>query len=359
MGFFKKVESYIGVDIGASSVKLMEIELGGGKPTIKAMHVAPTTGEIFQNNILTKTDKVSEVLHSILETHGITPKKVVTAVPSPSVFTKRIQTQKVTRAELSTHIQFEAGNFIPHSLDAVKLDYHVVGSVGKNQIEVLLVAAKNEAVDGYLESINLTGLEVAIVDVDYFALQNAFELNYPEFIQRTVALVNIGSRYTTINICRGGQSLFTGDVGVGGKLFTDALVNELGVSVQEAEALKRCTDEKHEKYLAAQEIIDKHVETVASELNRQLSFFWNSTGSDDGIDGIMLSGGGSMVRGLIEELGEKTGIECLILDPFKEVTIGAGIDSKTALSLGPVMAVCTGLAIRQNGDKEIPDYDQD
>ena len=140
---------------------------------------------------------------------------------------------------------------------------------------------------------------------------------------------------------------------MGGRLFTDSLIAELGVNFETAESLKRVKGIKDSEHPQAQEIIDKNIEYVASEFNRQLSFFWNASGAEEGIEKIVLCGGGALVPGLIEELSEKTGIECSFADPLKGIAIGEGIDAQYLKELAPMMGVCIGMAIRQPGDRPI------
>jgi type IV pilus assembly protein PilM len=349
--FFKKEEHLIAVDVGSTGVKLLELDTSGDKPRLVNLGFAPLTGEIFSNNAISASKRVSEQITALLESNSINDRRVVTAVPGSAVFTKKIKVPKMDAVELASHIQFEAGNFIPHNVAAVRLDYHVVGPAGKNQLEVLVVAVKNEIIDSFVDCFNLCGLEVAVIDVDYFALQNTFEMAYPELSGKTVALLNIGARYSSINVCRGGDSLFTGDIPVGGKVFTDALVDATKLSFDEAERLKRTADKNSPHFGLRQEVLDTNVEYAASEFNRQLSFFWNASGSDEGIDLIMLCGGSSVVPGLKEELSEKTGLDCQYLDPFLAVEAGEGFDRAYLNEMSPLMGVSVGMGIRKPGDR--------
>lgn len=354
---FKKKESLISIDIGSSAVKLLELDLTENTPTVVNVGVAPLSGEIFANNIISKSEKVAEHISSLLEANSIADKRVCVALPGPSVFTKKIKMPKMSLNELHSNIYFEAGNFIPHNIEAVRLDYHILGESGKNQLDVLVVAVKNEIIDSFTNTLSLAGLEAAVVDVDYFALQNMFELCYPELFEKTVALINVGARYSSINICRKGESLFTGDIAVGGKLFTEAVAEVAGVSPEEAEKIKRTGDPSTPEIETINDAIDKKVEYVASEFNRQLSFFWNASGSDEGIDSIMLTGGGSLISRLSEDLAEKTGLECAMLDSFKGLQAAEGIDPEYLKQLSPIMSINVGMGIRQPGDKVIPNLD--
>lgn len=349
--WFKKAESLIALDIGSSAVRLLELDVSVDPPVLKMLGAAPLGGDVYSNNTISKSEKVADQITSLLESNAVGDKRVVTAVPGPAVFTKRIKIPRLEAKEIQGHVFYEASNFIPHNIEAVKLDYHILGDGGKGQLDVLVVAVKNEIIDGLVETVGRAGLATAIVDVDYFALQNMFEFAYPELASKTVVLVNIGARYSGVNICRNGESLFVGDVMVGGRQFTDAIAEAAGITQEEAEKAKRKPD-PHAPYAAQLlEALNKRVESAASEFNRQLSFFWNATGADDGIDCIMLTGGGALTHNLAEAIAEKTGIEVQKMDVFRGVKIGPEVDAALVSELAPTMAVGVGLALRQPGDK--------
>lgn len=353
--FFKKSEALLSVDIGASSVKILELDTSEIRPRLLNLAVAPLPTDAVVNNSIVKPEVVCDILGSLLEENAIGDKRAVVAMPSPSVFTKRIKIAKVPLDELADNINMEASNFIPHSIDAVRLDYHVVGDAGRNQLDVLVVAVKREVVDSFLDCVAMAGLETAVADVDYFALQNMFELTHPELLEKTVALINVGSRYSSINICRRGASLFTGDMALGGRYMTDALVQELNVSFDEAEQLKKNKNSTHAQAAAARELIERNVEYVASEFNRQLSFFWSASGAEDGIDHILLCGGGALVPGLPEDLSEKTGVSCELLDPLHGIDVGTQFDKTYLKEVGPLIGIAIGMGIREPGDRVIPE----
>lgn len=353
--FFKKAESLLSIDIGTSSIKLLEFDTSSARPKLVNLAVAPVRNDIIVNNTIIKPEIVCDILSGLIEENGIGEKRAVVSMPSPSVFTKRIKMAKVPLDELADNINMEAANFIPHSIDAVRLDYHIVGDAGRSQIDVLVVAVKREVVDSFVECVAMAGLETAVADIDYFSIQNMFELTRPELLDKTVALINVGARYSSINICRSGASLFTGDMALGGRFMTEALVQELGISFDEAEQLKRNKSAQHPQLQAAREVIERNVEYVASEFNRQLSFFWSASGAEDGIDAILLSGGGSLVPGLVEDLTEKTGVACELIDPLRGIEVGTQFDKAYLKDVGPLLAVSVGMGIREPGDRIIPD----
>lgn len=355
---FKTRESLLSVDIGSSGIKLVELDTTEEKPKLVNIGLSPISGDVFSSNVISQSEKVAERITALLDANGIAGKRVVTSVPAPSVFTKRVKMPKQEIDELTSNLQFEAANFIPHNIDAVKLDFHIIGASGKNQLDVLVVAVKNEIIDSFLNCISLSGLETAVVDVDSFALQNIFELGYPELMNKCVALINMGARYSSINVCRDGQSLFSGDISIGGKYFTDSIIEGLGVTPEEAETYKKSKEGHAAIKDALADILDRNIDYVASELNRQLSFFWNASGTDGGIDRIMVTGGGSLISGLVEEIGEKTGIVSSRMDCFKGIDTPKSFDRAYLEELEPFMAVALGMGIREPGDRVIPEWEE-
>lgn len=348
---FASQEALVAIDIGGHSIKLVELDTSDEKPVLVTLGCAPTSPDVFSQYAISRTDKLGEIIRTLYQGCNLAAKRIVTAAPGPSVFTKQIKMAKMKLDELRTNVQFEASNFIPHSLDAVRLDFHVIGPTGKNQLDILVAAAKNEIVDGLLGAFGAADLEVAVVDVDAYALQNAFETNYPEELQSTVAVLNVGMRYTTVNICKGGQSLFSGDIGVGGKQFSDGLVEALGVSAEEAEMFKRGHAREHPRAGEAEQLLGAAVGQAANEINRQLSFFWSAAGAEDGIEKILVSGGGAQLSGLLEEIGEKTGISTAPFDPLREITVAPEVDSALLAEVRSSLAIAIGLGVRQAGDR--------
>lgn len=355
LDLFKKKFRFLGLDIGPSSIKY--IELSPHKDTFKVEKIGnyPLQGEVYQNNILSQPQVVGEAIQKISEQEDFNECKVSFAVPAPSVFTKVAKLSLMKKKELAENILLEAGNVIPHALSAVKLDYHVLRQSGKNNMDVLLIAAKNEVVEKIQDAIMYAGIDAGICDVEYFALQNAFEENYPELLEKTVALIEVGSRYSAVNIVRNGQSLFTGDVPTGGKMMTESLAEIFGMSVQDAEKLKRLEPVGDERLReAALEILNKNVENLAAELHRQLTFFWNASDMEGGVDKVFLSGGAAHTRGLVEMLQEKSGIETEILNPFKRIILPDQF--KNSIGVPASYTVSVGLGLRNFGDKETPDF---
>ena len=345
---WKKQEQLVGIDIGAAAIKVIELELGRSGARLRRAELWPLKGDVFSNNSITKPDRVVGELLRLCD--NVPPPRAVTAVPAPSVFVKKFTVPKSGGAALAANVQLEASNLIPHKLDAVRLDYQVLGMSGANLMEVLLVAVKGDVLDSFTGCLNGAGIETAIVDVDLFALQNAFEFTHPERAQSTVALVNIGARYTGVNICRGGRSLSSGDMAIGGRGCTEALMHHLGVGFDEAEQRKiRCDHD--EKRAEIHEVLGRWVDNAALEINRQLGLLWGGVAADGRIDSVIVSGGGSLVPGCLEALSRRTELPCERLDPFRGLEPGDISGPGGELAASASMGVAVGLALRRLGDK--------
>jgi type IV pilus assembly protein PilM len=350
---FRRPGDYLVLDIGSSSVKLAEVSHGTSGPTLRALGTAPLPPTVIQSNVIQDEGPVVEAIRQIIANRGVQATQVITAVPGPAVIVKKVILPAAQPGEaLEAAVLSEAGHLIPESLDNVNLDYQVVDWIESgNKMEVLVVAVKREIINSYTEAIRSAGLEPVVVDVDYFALENMFELNYDPPGARPVALVNIGARYSSINILKDGRSTFTGDVPVGGAEYGDALSRQLGISPQDAEALKRGRAAAGVDRAAAEQAMGSVTEFIVEEIQRSLSFFWTAA-TDEPLGALVLSGGTARMPGLAQ--GLKTRLDCPVevADPFRRVALGSGVDRGLIEASGPALAVTVGLASRRMGDKE-------
>lgn len=277
---------------------------------------------------------------------------MITAVPGPAVIVKKVVLPNQPEANIGAAVLAEAGQLIPDSLDNVNLDFQVVDWIEDgNKMEVLVVAVKKDIINSYTQTITALSLEPVIVDVDYFALENMFEANYeaPEG-GRPVALVNIGARYSSINILKEGHSTFTGDVPVGGAEYTDALTRQLGVSVDDAEALKRGEAAGNVDPTTVEPVLASVTDFVVEEIQRALSFFWTAA-TDEPLGAVLLSGGTAKTAGLAEAFRQRLECPVEVADPFRRVSLGSRVDRTVIEASGPALAVAVGLATRRPGDK--------
>jgi type IV pilus assembly protein PilM len=347
----RRDEPYLSVDIGSSSIKVLEVRGRGSQLQVLNAAILPTPSSAIQNNMVYETTAVAEVTKALTESHGMRARKVITAVPGPAVIIKRVTLPTQSERELENTILFEAGNFIPEDLQNVNLDYQITDYVDDGKrMEVLLVAAKKDIVASYTETVRAAGLLPVIIDVDYFALENMFETNYEPAANRAIALVNIGARYSSINILKNGRSTFTGDVPVGGRDINEALIRDLNVSVEDAETLKAggtCSKIAPDQATA---VSSSAAAALIEEIHHALSFFWTAA-TDETIDAVYLSGGVARMPGLAQQLSERIQAPVEIANPFTHATLGAALDTVMIREQAAEFAVALGLATRRPDDK--------
>jgi type IV pilus assembly protein PilM len=256
--------------------------------------------------------------------------------------------------ELSEQINWEAEQYIPFALDEVNLSYEILGMDNSGSgMEVLLVACKKDKIAQYTQVINQAGKQLSFVDVDAFALQTAYDVNYQPPGNTTVSLLDIGASVMNINVVKGSQSIFTRDISVGGNQYTDLLQKELNLTFEEAESLKRgLPTESGVKPEDAQPLIQSVSEILALEVQKTLDFFRATSSMADSskVDRMLISGGSSKVPGLTSYLAERFGVPVEKFDSFRNIKYNTKkFDEDYIRELSPNMAVAVGLALR-SGD---------
>ena len=348
---FRQQNAFLVLDIGSSSVKLAEVHHGSSGPRVVALGLAPLPPTAIQSNVIQEEAAVVDAIRKLVTEKKTRSTQVITAVPGPAVIVKKVILPAQSGAAVEAAVLAEAGQLIPDSLDNVNLDYQVIDLIETgNKMEVLVVSVKREIVVSYVETIRAAGLEPVVVDVDYFALENMFEANYDHPDGHPVALVNIGARYSSINIMKVGRSTFTGDVPIGGAEYNDALTRQLGVSPADADALKQGRKAGAVEVAAVEPVLTSVTEFLVEEIQRALSFFWTAA-TDEPLGGIILSGGTAHMPGLAGQLTERLGCAVEIANPFRRLRIDHGADRTLAEAMGPALAVTAGLATRRPGDK--------
>ena len=347
----RREEPYLAVDIGSHGIKVLEtIGYAPALRILRAAHVSTPAGAI-QSNMVADPAIVAESIRSVVDARGMRARKTITAIPGPAVIVKRVVVPAQSTRELENTILFEAGSSIPEDLENVNLDYQVTDyqDDGK-QMQVTLVAAKKDIVSTYGEAIRAAGLVPVVVDVDYFALENMFELNYDPAPDRVIALVNIGARYTSISILKNAQSVFTHDVAVGGRDLTEALVRDLRVSPAVAESLQAGETVVTVAAAEAAAVADAAVAALIDEIHHAITFYWTGA-TDETIHAAYVAGGAARIAGLPQGLCERLGAPVEVADPFARVALDQGIDTPEMRRRAPEFAVAVGLATRRPGDK--------
>jgi type IV pilus assembly protein PilM len=354
-GFFKSLNQnggFVALDIGSSSVKLVETAVEKGGYRVLNLGVAPLPPKAIQNNMVADSSLVAGAIRKLIEDNKVNATHVISAVPGRAVIMKKVQLPRQEDDELEANVEFEANNVIPENLENINLDYQVLNYVAGDKMEVLLVAVKKEIVNSYADVIVEAGLKPAIMDVDYFAMENMYEANYTAEGGGVVGLIHIGARYTSITLLQNGLSTFTGDLPIGGEEFTEALRKELNISAEAAENLKLTGALEGKKATDVDVMLQPMTDELTAEIRRTVTLY-GSVGSEDGegLKAIYLSGGSAKLPGLGSRLQEKMGVPAILAEPFRGFTINRKIDRSQLVETAPLFAVAAGLSIRRPGDK--------
>jgi type IV pilus assembly protein PilM len=354
-GLFSGGKQLAGLDIGSSSIKLVEISNTSKGRALGRFFQVPLAGGVIVDGTVVEPEVLTAAIKELYRKSGCKRRKVVTSLSGHAVIVKKLTFAQMDEAELFELIHDEAEKYLPFE-DAATVDFdcQILGNHPYNpsQMEVLLVAAKKEIIEGYTKSIEAAGLIPTIIDVDSFAIETMYEENY-EFDQNDVAiLINIGASITNLNAVKGGGSIFTRDFTLGGNAVTQAIADQLSLTFEEAEKAKidgLGDDEQARKRFREGLIV--HADPICSEIERSVDYF-RSTFGVEGIKQVLLSGGGAMISGIAADLGQRLGIETEIVDPFRKIACHKqSLNKETAARVGPLAAVGVGLALRRLGDQ--------
>ena len=350
---FSRPKNVVGLDIGSATVKLVELkERKGSQFQLQRIGVEPLSPEAIVDGSIMDSSLVVDAIQKLIQTTGVKNNNFATSVSGHSVIIKKIELPAMEPDELAESIQWEAEQHIPFDINDVRLDYLTLSEDDPSleNMEVLLVAVKREKVNDYVSVISQSGRNPQIVDVDAFAIQNSYELNYDLDPLKVVALINMGAGVSNINIVARGQSVFWRDISFGGNQFTESLQREYNLSFDQAELLKR--GEAVGSYSAsdARRVLDTVSSEMANEIQKTFDFF-GATSSEGPVDELVLSGGCALTPNLQEVLRERFGVPTELLNPFRQVMFKESDFNRDYLeSIAPMLAVSVGLAIRKVGD---------
>src|SRR5512143_28425 len=281
--------------------------------------------------------------------------KLAVGVDSGASSVKRVQLPRMSQDELDDSIQWEAEQYIPFDVKDVNIDTQILTPQGDaaGQMDVLLVAAKKDMINDYTSVCAEAGLAAAVVDVDAFAVQNAYETSYELAPGETIVLINVGAAVTNINILADGTTTFTRDVTMGGNSFTEEIQKQLNISYEEAEALKIGGQGETDAVVPqeVERVIQGVAEQLAGEIQRSLDFY-AATAADHRISRVFLSGGTARIPALFKVIEQRAAVPVEVLNPFKVIEIdNKKFDPTLLTNVGASAAVAVGLALRRAGDK--------
>jgi type IV pilus assembly protein PilM len=345
--------SMVGLDIGSHAVKVVEVARKGrdGSFELRSLGIAPLPHEAIVQGAFLNSSAIVEAIREAVDAARVKARDVAAAVSGHSVIVKKVSLPAMTRAELEEQIKWEAEQYIPFDVNEVNLDFQILEtSETEGQMDVLLVAAKKDLIDDYVQVIGEAGLSPLVVDVASFAVENAFEVNYGTPLDQIVALVNIGAQVVNINVLQNGVPAFTRDITTGGNQYTEEIQKALSVGFDEAERIKLGGRGLEE----SQEVVPQEVEqavrsisdTVIGEIARSLDFF-SATATDSTIAKVYLSGGGAKISGFEHAFHERTGLPVELLNPLARMLPSKGFEPEYLAEVAPSLGVGIGLAMRR------------
>src|SRR5499427_3635724 len=341
----KKGRQLVGLDIGSSSIKAVELKSTKAGYELVSFGMESLAPDTVVDGAIMDAPQVANAISKIFDAERIKTKNVATSVSGHSVIVKRVPLPLMTEEELYDRIPSEASQHIPFDIADVNLSYQLLESMD-SQMDVLLVAVKKDKILNHTNVLAQAGKAPVVVDIDAFALQNCYEVNYEMDPSQVVALLNIGASVMNINIIRGWTPLFTRDVSVGGNQYTDALQKELDLSFEDAEKLKMggthagVSDEQRAAILRSVSDI------LILEIQKTFDFF-RATASGENIRRIVVAGGTARVPGLLDLLKEEFAMPVEELYPFRKIVVNPGHHDESQIrELAPRLAIAVGLALR-------------
>lgn len=341
-------KNLVGLDIGSSSVKAVELGKKGANLQLLNLGFENLQTDTIVDGQIMELNNVSNVISSIFNEHQIRTNRVAAGVSGHSVIVKNIVLPQMSQEELQESFSWHAEEHIPFDIADVNLDYELTGKSSET-LHVLMAACKSDKIANVKQAIQLAGKQPVIIDVDAFALQNCYEVNYHPKAGEVVALLNVGAATMNINILNGARSVFARDASVGGSQYTSLLQKELNLSFEQAEGVKRgMALPEGVEARPIQPIIETVSDSLALEVKKTVDFYRaTAPESEAAIRKILLAGGGSKLPGLAEFLAKRFEIPVEVFDPFREIEVDPRkFDPDYMREIVPDMAVAVGLALR-------------
>ncbi len=349
MGFITKHQTpLVGVDISSTAVKLLQLSRSGDRYRVEHYAVEPLPPNAVVEKNIVEVEAVGEAIRRAMSRSGSKAKHAAAAVAGSSVITKTIPMPgELDEDELESAVELEAVNYIPYPIEEVNLDFEVLGPVPGNpeMVNVLLAASRSENVEMRASALELGGLAAKVMDVEAFAIENAYallagSLNTPH--DGIVALVDIGATMTTLNILRGGRSIYSREQVFGGKQLTDEVMRRYGLSYEEAGLAKR-QGGLPESYEI--EVLEPFKEALVQQISRLLQFFY--AGSEfNRVDQVVLAGGCASIAGILDMVEEQLGVQTVIANPLAQMTLGSRVQAHALAQDAPALMIACGLALR-------------
>jgi len=350
MSLFNRGQSAVlGIDISTAAIKLLELSKTGARYKVENYAVSPLPQDAVVDKNIANIDVIATAVKAAVKQAEARTKDVCVAVAGSSVMTKVItMPASLSDDEMEEQILVEADQYVPYSLDEVNLDFEVQGVNEKNpeMVDVLLAASRQENVADRVEVIEKAGLRAKIVDVEAFAMENAFALladQLPDAMEsQTIAIADIGATMSTLNVLHDYHTVYTREQGFGGKQLTEEIQRRYGLSYEEAGLAK-----KHgglpDNYVS--DVLDPFKKAMVQQIARSLQFFVSSS-ANRSIDSIVLAGGCSSIPGMEKIVEQSLGIPAYVANPFINMALSNKIKPQSLSNDAPAMMIACGLALR-------------
>ena len=342
MGLFGRPRVSAGLDIGSGFIKLVVIDHTKSEPEIVQVATSPLVPDAIVEGEVMDPVLVAETVRAVVQSAGLKKTDIVAAVGGHDVIVKPIPMDRMSETDAREVIRWEAEQHVPFDMENVQLDFQILDPDGEGpQMRVLLVAAKRELIENRLSLLSDAGITPSIIDVDAFALHNAFEQNYPDSMDGLVALVNIGHETTNVNLLEHGVPMLVRDIPFGSRRLREALQRERGFTADQAE---NTLQGKGAEDIRA--LVDERVDELAVGVERAAAFIVAQSGGE-GIGRVFLSGGGAAIPGMMNALGNRLGVRTEIANPLQRVAVRPEVMQTVPIDeFGPMLMLPVGLAMR-------------
>jgi type IV pilus assembly protein PilM len=343
MVLFGKSKVTAGLDIGSGMIKLVVVDHSKAQPEIVQVATSPLVPDAIVEGEIMDPVLVAETIQSLVQSVGLKNKKVVAAVGGHDVIIKRIQMDRMSASDAREVIRWEAEQHVPFDMENVQLDFQILDPEGGGpQMSVLLVAAKRELIDNRLNLLADAGLQPGVVDVEAFALHNAFAQSYPGGMDGLVALVNVGHETTNLNLLQNGVPVLVRDVPFGSRKVREALQRDRGLTADEAEGIVQGRGDDSD----VSNVVSEKIEELAVGIERAAAFLAAQSGG--GVNRVFVCGGGARIPGVVEALGTRLGIRTETANPLNGIAVRPdAMQQESVDDIAPMLMLPVGLALRQ------------
>lgn len=350
---FEKKSSLVGVDIGSHAIKMICLKEKNGVLSLLNVGILPVIHSGPNETKASRQDRIAKSIQKLASHLKVKNKLIALSLSGYEVMTKKIELPTMTEEELEDRMHLELGQYIPYNIDEVEVDYQILDAVRDrpNFMDVLLVAAKKESINDYIELGRAAGFEPTVIDVDFFALSNAFESSYGLVGKENVLLVDIGASKAAMNALNHGLPIFTRDLPIGGEQINQAIQDNFGVTREDSERIKLGEITAKIGVKAVRDVVAGVVGGWLSEFKRAIDFYYRNY-PENSLEKIFLSGGASRLSGLAAALQDYVGIPAEIFNPLSKIDCDPAVfDSSYIEYVGPQMAISFGLALRKTSEK--------